>query len=268
MADHDLDLQDQTQIDIFVGRGLKVDSKIATWLWAVAPEHCVLYQVQFSGAENVFASILQTETPYFQSEPPAPEPFSTPIYSNDPTFSECGTDSSSSSSSLGGRGPSGNCAMAWGLMIVDSANIFIYGAGLYSWFQKYIQEPCVGLDTCQRSITLIKNTKNLWLFNLFTKGSERMIEDGAGGFVPSGRNLKTLCAQIVAFMTGDGGLASDDDSSDVPAAAAAAPADASAETLTRRPLTTGRRHPATMSTASSGFITTTTARIPEKVIAV
>jgi len=36
---------------------------------------------------------------------------------------------------------SGNCPAAWGLRVLNSNNILIYGAGLYSFFSNY--------DTCK-----------------------------------------------------------------------------------------------------------------------
>ena len=42
------------------------------------------------------------------------------------------------------NGVEGNCANAWGVRIIDSQDIFIYGAGTYSFFNNY--------DTCRPSL--------------------------------------------------------------------------------------------------------------------
>ncbi|PNP58785.1 hypothetical protein FNYG_15018 [Fusarium nygamai] len=34
---------DQTQVDIYVGRGMLIESKGPTWLWGTSVEHCILY---------------------------------------------------------------------------------------------------------------------------------------------------------------------------------------------------------------------------------
>lgn len=88
-------------------------------------EHHTLYQYQLADTTNIFASQLQTETPYFQPLPTALEPFTAVTSLQDPTFS-C-------------SGVSGNCAEAWGLRILGSSNIFIYGSNHYSWFDNYSQ---------------------------------------------------------------------------------------------------------------------------------
>jgi hypothetical protein len=63
---------------------------------------------------------------YYQPTPIVPTPFSVPALS-DPNFaSSCSVQS-------------GNCAEAWGLRIVNSKDVLIYGAGLYSFFNEVIQ---------------------------------------------------------------------------------------------------------------------------------
>lgn len=119
VADHDLDTPAQTQIDVYVGRGLLVESKAPTWFYGTAAEHCVLYQYQLANAQNVFMGLIQTESPYFQTSPraPTPFPFST-TFAEDPKFENC-------------IATSATCAMSWALRIIKSRDIYIYGAGLY-----------------------------------------------------------------------------------------------------------------------------------------
>ena len=84
-----------------------------------AVEHFALYQYQFANTRDIFAGQIQTETAYYQPNPNVTFPFS-PIYNfYDPVFS----DSSN---------PEG-----WGLRVLNSDNILIYGAGLYSFFINY-----------------------------------------------------------------------------------------------------------------------------------
>lgn len=159
-ADHDLDIADQTQIDVYSGRGMLMESRKASWLWGTASEHNVLYQYQLSGARNVFISMLQTESPYFQPAPKAPEPFTIGIFPNDPTFNDC-------------KG-SALCSIAWALRLIDSSNIFVYSAGLYSWFSDYTQD-CVARGDCQASGVEIEQSTGLWLYTLATKGMQQMV---------------------------------------------------------------------------------------------
>lgn len=95
------------------------------WLVGGASEHFHLYQYQFVNTKNIFAAMLQTETPYYQPLPDAIEPFTVNADLHDPDFkTSC-------------NGVEGNCANAWGLRIIDSSDVFIYGAGHYSFFNNY-----------------------------------------------------------------------------------------------------------------------------------
>ncbi|KAJ6459997.1 beta-1,3-glucanase [Mycena sanguinolenta] len=114
-ADHDLDDSNQSQINSYSGRGVLVESKNGpVWLVGTASEHHVIYQYAFHDAQNIYAGLIQTETPYFQPTPSYPSPFST-----NPTFGD----------------PSEAVLYAWALVITSSSNVFVYGAGLYSFFQ-------------------------------------------------------------------------------------------------------------------------------------
>jgi hypothetical protein len=125
VADHDIDDQvDNTQTNIYAGRGLLIESTAGpVWLVGTAVEHHTLYNYQLSGTRNIYASQLQTETPYFQPHPNSLSPFAPNSALGDPTF-DC-------------TGVSGNCAMAWGLRVVSSSGVFLYGANHYSFFNDY-----------------------------------------------------------------------------------------------------------------------------------
>jgi hypothetical protein len=115
-ADHDLDITSQEQIDVYAARGILVESQGPTWMYGTASEHHVLYQYQISEAKDLFLSMIQTESPYFQPSPKAPTPFTTGLFPNDPTFSSCDAHSQT-------------CAVSWALRILDSSSIYLMGAG-------------------------------------------------------------------------------------------------------------------------------------------
>lgn len=58
---------------------------------------------------------------YYQPNPPAPAPFTVVPALNDPKFDNC-------------AGQSASCYDSWGLRILNSQNVLIYGAGHYSFF--------------------------------------------------------------------------------------------------------------------------------------
>jgi glucan 1,3-beta-glucosidase len=158
-ADHDMDTLDQRQIDIFTARGILVESKGPTWMHSVASEHSSLYQIELSGASNIYMGHIQTESPYYQPSPKALQPYRPGLYPNDPLFETCKTPT---------------CEVAWGLRIVNSNDIIIYGAGLYSFFQAY-RKACVISEHCQDRILEIVNSNRLWLYDLFTKGAQEVV---------------------------------------------------------------------------------------------
>ncbi|GAQ09970.1 glucan 1,3-beta-glucosidase [Aspergillus lentulus] len=155
-ADHDLDVKSQDQLDVFSARGILVESLGPTWMYGTASEHNVLYQYQLSGAQKIVMGMIQTETPYFQPLPAAPEPFKPGLFPNDPDFTNCGDNIA-------------GCAMAWAVRIIDSSTIYMLGSGLYSWFAFYTQD-CLETGNCQERGFYVEQSTNTWVYNLVTKG--------------------------------------------------------------------------------------------------
>lgn len=90
-----------------------------------AVEHHTKYQYQLAETKDIFMGLIQIETPYYQPNPSAPLPFPYVASLHDPVFPNA---------TANGTVPN---ADAWGLRIVDSQDILIYGAGLYSFFNNY-----------------------------------------------------------------------------------------------------------------------------------
>ncbi|KAJ7216702.1 pectate lyase superfamily protein-domain-containing protein [Mycena rebaudengoi] len=153
-ADHDLDDAAESKLNVFSGRGVLVESRGPVWLVGTASEHHVIYQYAFNNARDIWAGLMQTETPYFQPTPNPPAPFTiNPKYGDPP---DSGKD-------------------AWGLVISTSSNIFVYGAGIYSFFQTYSQ-ACVPTRDCQNNIVLVdQQSASIWMYQLTTAGSTNMI---------------------------------------------------------------------------------------------
>ncbi|RYP62497.1 hypothetical protein DL769_007276 [Monosporascus sp. CRB-8-3] len=189
-ADHDFDTADQTQIDIYVGRGMLVESKGPTWLWGTSVEHCVLYQYQLSGAENIVMGLIQTESPYFQSMPTAPAPFAPGAFPNDPAFHDCSPNSKT-------------CGVSWAVRLIDSSAIHILSAGLYSFFSRYDQ-TCVQSDRhdCQDKIFYTEQSFDVWVYNLVTLGSVEMISPLNGVPTLGKPNKNGFASSILAWLGG------------------------------------------------------------------
>lgn len=189
VADHELDLTDFSQINIYNGRGALIESTGGVWLWGTASEHSVLYNYQVVDAANVFLSLIQTETAYFQSNPDATVPYATNHAFSDPDFATlC-------------DGAAGTCAKTWGVRIVGSEDVLFYGAGVYSFFDNYAQE-CVDAQDCQEHIFSVEGSKGVHLFGLATKASVSMVTLDGEGAAADGDNRGTFCGTVAAFHVG------------------------------------------------------------------
>ncbi|KAF7946088.1 uncharacterized protein EAE97_005126 [Botrytis byssoidea] len=190
VADHDMDVVTQDLIDVYSGRRLLIESQGPTWLYGTAVEHNVLYQYQVSGAKDVLMGVIQTESPYFQVAPAAPDPFTSGLglFANDPTFNDCNPDSLS-------------CAMSWAVRIVDSVGIYVLGAGLYSWFQQN-EQTCLATESCQDRIFSVEQSTEIWVYNLVTKGSTEMVSPVNGVATFSMPNQGGTVASLLAWLEG------------------------------------------------------------------
>jgi len=173
VADHELDLTDHSQIDIYNGRGMLVESKQgASWYWGTASEHNSLYNYQVFAANNVFMGFIQSETPYMQGNPNARDgPFASnkiQAFNVDPTWGNC--------SSLTDSWEISQCAKSWGFRFSNVNNLLIYGAGLYSFFDNY-DNSCVATNNCQWNMFgyFGEANKDIYLYGISTKASDIMV---------------------------------------------------------------------------------------------
>ncbi|KAK2750071.1 hypothetical protein FQN57_004563 [Myotisia sp. PD_48] len=187
VADHDLDVVTQDQIDVYSARGILIESQLA-WLYGTTSEHNVLYQYQLSGAKNILMGMIQTESPYFQPVPVAPLPFPTKIFPNDPLFDECEMGSVT-------------CALSWAVRIVDSSSIYILGSGLYSWFSDYSQE-CLKTENCQQRGFEIEESYDVWIYNLCTKAIVEMVSPFKAVPTYARDNVNGFLSSILAWLGG------------------------------------------------------------------
>lgn len=172
VADHDIDDAANTQISVAVARGLLVDSTSGpTWMFGTASEHSMLYQYNFNNATNTFAGMIQTESPYFQFAPglaQSPGPFnaSVGLFAADPIFPDATCNATDAL-----------CNFAWAVTMQENTNLTVAGAGLYSWFDNYLQE-CVDTQNCQQRLLLdAGDNSGFYIFNLVTVGAVEMISN-------------------------------------------------------------------------------------------
>ncbi|KAG6001336.1 hypothetical protein E4U21_004434 [Claviceps maximensis] len=200
VSDHMLDdpdlndaSNDMVQNSVYVARGLLIESQSPVWLYGTASEHCVFYQYNFNNAKTLFAGMIQTESPYYQPNPKPPAPFDAVVgnFPGDPTY-KCSADSDELS----------GCDASWGVIIRGSENVFIAGAGIYSWFSTYSQD-CIDLHACQKVLLLIEqNAENVRIQNLITIGTKYVaVQDGKGILAADNLNVDShpKWSQITVF---------------------------------------------------------------------
>lgn len=150
---------------------------------------------------------IQTETPYYQPNPLAPTPFSVVSSLNDPNFAtSC-------------SGQSGNCAEAWGLRVVNSKNVLVYGAGHYSFFNNYdTSKPCPasqemspnffkacsnlnGPENCQTNIVSLEGgLSNVNVYCLNTVGTTNMVTQNGVSLAKYSDNINVFPDIIALFQ--------------------------------------------------------------------
>ncbi|EWC45316.1 hypothetical protein DRE_00715 [Drechslerella stenobrocha 248] len=178
-SDHDLDADDHGQISIYTGRGLLCEAETGpVWMYGHAVEHNVLYNYQLVDTKNIFMGVIQTETPYFQSNPRAREPFPPLPGWHDPDLvASCASMPNIADDKIP------LCEKSWGLRILNSSDVFAFGAGLYSFFEDY-DTACIEERACQYTMVMVEGVRmsetvptrnNIWLMGLNTIGTENMV---------------------------------------------------------------------------------------------
>ncbi|KAF5391727.1 hypothetical protein D9757_001809 [Collybiopsis confluens] len=181
LADHDLDGDGVSQLEIFSGRGILSESAGPVWMigtackfvlgrlsrnksnnFIVPAEHHTLYEYSLVNAQNHYMGLIQTETPYYQPNPAVPAPFSVNSAFHDPTVFSGGS--------------------AWALHVTTSSNIIVFGAGLYSFFQSFGQN-CLTPVNCQSQIVDIDSTSSINLYSVSTVGTTFQLSVNNNGII-------------------------------------------------------------------------------------
>jgi hypothetical protein len=200
VADHDIEIPDLTQITVYAGRGLLVESEAGSnILWGSSVEHHVLYEYLFVNTKAITLGQLQTETAYYQPVPAAPLPFPVDTRYNDPDVGESG----------------------WGLYVKDSWTVKILGAvsrmllitrrpvltcdekGLYSFFDNY-NVTCSNqgnTNKCQDQIFNVINS-GVEIYNLNTVGTQSMAAVDGQSVAEWSDNRDGFVSTIALFQVG------------------------------------------------------------------
>jgi glucan 1,3-beta-glucosidase len=118
----------QNLTSVFTGRGVLSESQGPVWLIGTASEHAGIYQYSLRNAKNHYMGLIQTETvsPVFcvcaSLHSTYYQPYYQPIVGVNPPFLRASAFND----------PATLPSSAWGLLVQNSSNIFIFGAGHYS----------------------------------------------------------------------------------------------------------------------------------------
>ncbi|WFD05412.1 hypothetical protein MVES1_000742 [Malassezia vespertilionis] len=190
-ADHELDQGAPEQLNILSGRGVLIESQGPVWMYGTASEHQLLYQYSLVNAHNVILAMIQTESPYFQGQHFAPA-------------SVCEVRSKSY--------PDPDCAKRYdsqgaynqeqedravGLHIENCQDIYVYGAGMYSFFDSYAQDT-LPEHACQRRLCTIDDghgeSSRIWMLNMATVGSEILLSVDGRDYYPEKPFREGFCS--------------------------------------------------------------------------
>jgi len=188
-ADHDLDNHiAQGQISIYTGRGVIIESTEGpVWLYGTQSEHNIFSQYQLTGARNLFMTMIQSETPYWQPGPPAPQPYVPNPQFSDPTYAHCAPNDP-------------KCQMSYAIIARNCENVYVYGAGMYNFFFNYDQ-TCLLTEDCQNAMVDATGNRNFYMFNINTKAAINMVvENDTRVLARNADNRNGFCQTINAFL--------------------------------------------------------------------
>ncbi|KAJ7670146.1 exo-beta-1,3-glucanase [Mycena polygramma] len=90
----------------------------------------------------------------------------------------------------------GNSGSAWALNIAQSSDVYIYGAGLYSFFISYSQD-CKTAVNCQKSLVLVDDdSAATYIYSLSTIGATTMLTVGSTDAINHSDNVDGLQSTV------------------------------------------------------------------------
>ncbi|KAF7907389.1 uncharacterized protein EAF01_004975 [Botrytis porri] len=192
-ADHDIDDRNVTQIQIFTGRGILVESAAGdNWFINIPSEHHSKYQYNFANTKNIFMSMAQTEVPYYQPNPIASYPYPYKKQLSDPFFSGPlnGTNGASRQ-------------VAWAQIMTNSHDIVVYGSSYFTYFHDWSTD-CTTSSTCAEvSFSIDTKSTGITIYGLASDATQYLVNLGGVNVAPYTQNsLYSYFSQIAFFKQG------------------------------------------------------------------
>lgn len=127
--------------------------------------------------------MLKSRHSYMQDNPNALAAYTPNSVYSDPTFEEC---------------YQATCYKTFGLRLFNSTYIFVYGAGLYSFFNNYDQ-GCLITESCQILTVSLEQSEGIYMYALNTKAALNMVEVDQVAIVPQAANTNGFCQTVAVF---------------------------------------------------------------------
>ena len=118
-----------------------------------------------------------------QANPNALQPFPPRDSWSDPGFQNCFQTT---------------CYKTFGFRIFNSTYIFLYGAGLYSFFDNY-DSGCLLTSNCQQNMISVEQSEGIYLYAVNTKAAANMVEVDLVELVPNSPNENSFCDTLAIF---------------------------------------------------------------------
>lgn len=118
-----------------------------------------------------------------QNNPNAIAPYPPMSEWNDPTFADCFTS---------------NCPKTWGLRVFNSTYVFVFGAGMYSFFNNY-DSGCLATTNCQQTMVTVEQSQGIYMYSVNTVGSQNLLSVDQVELVPAIANDNSFADTIAIF---------------------------------------------------------------------
>jgi hypothetical protein len=122
-----------------------------------------------------------------QSNPDAILPYAPQTAWNDPDFLACKLTPLST-----------NCQKTWGLRIINSDYVFVYGAGMYSFFVNY-DATCLISNSCQQNAIEVSQSGPVYIFGIYGVGTENLVMMDQTRLVAQGMNGMSFGSGVILF---------------------------------------------------------------------
>jgi glucan 1,3-beta-glucosidase len=90
------------------------------------------------------------------------------------------------------------CYKTMGLRHYKSSYIFVYGVGLYSFFNNY-DSTCQFTVSCDQNAAILEESEAIYIFALYSIGKQSLVQVDGYDLVPNGQTPNTFGQSFALF---------------------------------------------------------------------